>query len=314
MTSGFVFDIQRFAIHDGPGIRTLVFLKGCPLRCLWCDNPESQAAYPEIASFESNCIRCGSCLDICPIKAIHVKDDIVTLDREICTRCGRCTEVCYANAKKLIGKIMSVDEVIKEIRKDMLFYRNSGGNPLFDGEPGGVTLSGGEPLMQPNFVIELLGRCRQLGIHTAMETSGYGDYESLREISEYLDWLYFDIKHMDPIAHKRLTGVSNETILDNASRIAKELASRLRRMIIRVPLIPGYNSSQQNIESTAEFVSTLQRVDKIELLRYHRLGEQKYKQLGRKYQLENLNQISKEHLQKLKSIVESHGLKAQIEG
>jgi len=313
MTIGLIFDIQRFAIHDGPGIRTLVFFKGCPLRCLWCDNPESQAPYPEIASFESNCIKCGRCLETCPLKAIHLNNGAFTIDRGICNNCGKCTEVCYANAKKLIGRRMCIDDVLREIRKDTVFYRSSAG-VLLGGETGGITLSGGEPLVQPTFVLELLRRCKQLDINTAMETSGHAHYENLRRISQYLDLLYFDLKHMDPVNHERLTGVSNEIILKNASRIAKEYAKQSKRMIIRVPLIPGCNDSQQNIESTAEFVNTLERVDRIELLTYHKFGQHKYKRLGREYQLENLSSPGEEDVQELKRCVESRGLHVQIVG
>jgi len=312
MTTGLVFDIQRFAIHDGPGIRTLVFLKGCPLRCLWCCNPESQSPCPEIASFESNCIGCGNCFKVCPLNAIYVDGGVYRIDRRICNNCGKCAQVCCANSKKLIGKWMSVDDVLSEVRKDVLFYRNSGGEAAWGGGSGGVTLSGGEPLMQPAFVVELLKRCRQLGIHTVMETSGYAEYEILRNISEHLDLLYFDIKHMDPVKHLELIGVSNEIILSNAEKVVKVMTERSNHMIIRVPVISGYNDSEENIERTAQFVATLKGVVGIELLPYHRLGAHKYKQLGHVYRLEGLLAPSDERLQKLKCISETRGLRVQV--
>jgi pyruvate formate lyase activating enzyme len=276
MLKGVVSEIERFAIEDGPGIRTLVFMKGCPLSCIWCSNPESQKLNPEIAYFKNKCIGCGKCAEICPQKAIsYLKDKGMVIDRNRCDNCGLCAEFCAAGSKVLIGRSMTSDEIIAEVRKDTAFYQRS---------VGGITISGGEPALQSDFLIELLAKCRAQGLNTAIETSGYTNWANLKRITRHTDLVFYDLKHMNPLEHKKLTGVGNELIIRNLENL-----SRLNRlMIVRVPLIPGYNDSLDNIKNTIDFVKRLDNTQRLELLPYHRLGKAKYESLDREYQLKEL--------------------------
>ena len=267
---GLIFDIQRYAIHDGPGIRTLVFLKGCPLICPWCDNPESQSITNEIMYTAANCTRCGHCAEVCPNKAIFISDDIVITDRALCRGCGKCAEVCPNGARQLAARVMSVDDVLDEVKRDALFYKNSG---------GGVTLTGGEVLLQSEFAKQLLKECHLLGFHTAIETSGYGSWAKLRRLMAHVDLVLFDIKHPNPEIHLAVTGVSNQSILQNLkqiNRMGKEIA-------IRIPVIPGFNDSPQTMRDIAKLLTGLENVLSVELLPYHRYGVSKYEKLGRQY-------------------------------
>jgi len=299
---GLVYDLQRFAIHDGPGIRTLVYMKGCPLNCLWCSSPQSQKPSPEILHVELNCKKCGRCVEACPIEVIKLSEkEGIKIDRELCTSCGQCVETCLNQALKLVGNHMTVEELFQEIIKDNPFYRRSN---------GGVTVGGGESTMQYEFVTAFLKRCKQSYIHTAMETCGYVKWEHLEKLLEYLDLVYFDIKHMDPLVHKKLTGVSNELILENVRK-----SSLLRSIIIRIPLIPGYNDSDENILNTAIFTVKLgKNLQRIELLPYHKFGTQTYGYLNREYKLADIEPPSDEDMIRLKEIVESCGIRAQIGG
>jgi len=300
-SSSIIFNIQRYSIHDGPGIRTVVFFKGCPLRCLWCSNPESQRNMPEILYSNVKCKNCNKCISICPTKAIQDDEGEKVIDRSLCNNCGKCVEICPNEALEIVGQLMTVEEVMREVEKDLVFYRSSG---------GGVTLSGGECICYPEFSISLLKECYKGAIHTAIETSGFQKWDILKGILQYVDLVLYDLKCIDPIKHVQFTGVDNKIILENAQKIASEKIS----MIIRIPIIPGYNDSNENIKASAEFVTKLKGVNKIELLPYHRLGEYKYKKLGRKYKLESLSPPSKGHMQELSSIIESYGLEVQIGG
>jgi len=299
---GLIYDIQRFAIHDGPGIRTLVFMKGCPLKCLWCSSPYTQKLSPEILYIQSNCKLCLCCVDECPIKAIKLSDkEKIEIDRNVCNTCGQCVEVCQNQALKVAGRQITVEELFQEIMKDSPFYRRS---------KGGVTIGGGEPTMQHEFVREFLKKCKETYVHTAMETCGYVKWENLEKVLDHIDLLYFDIKHMDIRVHKELTGVSNELILENARR-----ASKMRPIIIRIPLIPGYNDTEENLIKTAKFAAELgDNLLRIELLPYHKFGTGTYEQLGRKYELEGIEPPSEEYVIKLKKLIESCGIKVQIGG
>jgi len=296
---GLVFSIQRYSTEDGPGIRTTVFLKGCPLRCLWCHNPEGQEFSPQIAFNNSRCIGCKSCVTVCPQGAINFTTDRPRTDRGKCQSCGKCAGVCPTGARELIGNYMTAEEVFSEVERDTLFYRSSG---------GGVTVGGGEPTMQPKFLVEFLRKCHEHGIHTALDTSGYAGWQEMEEILKYVDLVLYDIKQIDPAKHAQYTGVSNELILENARRISKKGIP----MVIRIPVIPGYTDGEESIRGILEFACILKRVAKVDLLPFHRLGEPKYKKLGRNYVFESTQPPTDEHMQKLKRLVASFGLQAKV--
>jgi pyruvate formate lyase activating enzyme len=299
---GLICDMQRFAIHDGPGIRTLVYMKGCPLTCLWCSTPQSRKKAPEILHIELHCKTCGTCVEACPADAITLSEEGgVKIDRELCTSGGECVEACPNQALELVGSHVTPEELFREVDKDSPFYRRSG---------GGVTVGGGEPTAQHAFVAEFLERCKQYYMHTAMETCGYVKWKHLEKLLEHLDLVYLDIKHMDAREHRRLTGVSNELILKNAARV-----SALRPMIVRIPVVPGCNDSDENILATAKFAAGLgEHFERIELLPYHQFGTQTYGRLGKEYGLAGLEPPSGSHMERLKGIVESCGVEAQIGG
>lgn len=296
---GLVFDIQRFSIHDGPGIRTIVFLKGCPLSCRWCSNPESQKLKPSIMYQSMNCIHCGRCISACPNGAISSNNKWF-INRDICTACGECTKVCPTGALTLKGKKMTVEQVIKELKKDATNYRRSN---------GGITLSGGEPLVQSDFTKEILKACKGQGWHTAIETTGYASSEIIEEVFPYIDLALMDIKIIDSNVHKKYTGVSNKLILDNAHKISK-----ITKVVVRVPVIPEFNSKEEDILEICKFVNSLNKIDTIHLLPYHTYGENKYELLGRDYFMKGLKSLDKEKIDSLKCVVESQNLKCIIGG
>lgn len=270
---GTVFDIKRFAIHDGPGIRTTVFFKGCPLRCFWCHNPESQSSERELIVRESRCRRCGTCLDVCPQGALALTGDSISIDRGRCALCGACAEACPSQALEVVGQEMTVREVMREVEKDVPFY---------DESRGGATFSGGEPLLQPEFLAALLSACKEKGISTVVDTCGFAPWETMENVRENVDLFLYDLKVMDPARHAELTGVSNERILENLERL-----SRLGQpLIVRVAVIPGKNDAEEEIRALGRFVASLQNPPPIDLLPYHRTGIGKYARLGRAYRLE----------------------------
>jgi pyruvate formate lyase activating enzyme len=302
--SGLIFHIIRGSFVDGYGVRTTVFLKGCPLRCIWCCNPEGQQGYPEIKFTPSECDGCGRCLQICPTNAIQLNpqpgDDKPKIDRELCTNCGKCIEVCYTGALDCFGKYYTVDELFDIVKKDEQFYRASG---------GGVTIGGGEPAFQPLFTYALLRKCRENYIHTAVDTCGYTPTSEGFKILEEADLLLFDLKGLDPKEHLRNTSVSNEPILTNLKR----LDAMGKAIIIRIPIVPGYTDSAQNIKSTAEFLSRLKSVERVDLLAYHEYGGVKYGQLGREYKL-HIQPPTEEQLNAIKATFERYGLNVQLGG
>ncbi|EHL2367142.1 glycyl-radical enzyme activating protein [Escherichia coli] len=298
-TEGVIFNIQRYSLHDGPGIRTIPFLKGCPLSCKWCSNPESQRPQPELLFKKNDCIRCGKCIDTCPQQALSTTNAWF-IDRERCIQCGKCTEVCPTRALEMKGKRMSVAAVMHELEKDESLYRRSG---------GGITLSGGEPLAQPEFARELLKACKARGWHTAIETAGFTTKSVIDEVFPYVDLALTDIKAIDPEIHKRNTGVNNSVILENLLRI-----SFLTKVVVRIPVIPGVNDHPQEIHNIAEFARLMQNVNTIHLLPYHNFGENKYNLLGRQYPMGDVKSIEEEKMEVLKATVESLGFNCYIGG
>lgn len=286
---GLIFDIQMYSVQDGPGIRTLVFFKGCPLRCKWCSNPEGMHTYPELMWVESKCIHCGKCLRNCPNHALSVTEEgKLAIDRERCMRCGFCASQCYAEAMKMTGRYVSVDELMPVLERDRAYYEESG---------GGITLGGGDPLLQPEFAAKLLKECKRRGLHTAMETSACFPWEHLAQIKDDVDLFLIDVKSVDAELHRANTGLSNEQILSNLRRLTDEG----HNVIIRVPTVPGYNDSDENIQATVAFANSLKTKPEVVLLPYFDLGMSKYEQLGREYPTRDVQAPSKEHMEHLRS-------------
>jgi pyruvate formate lyase activating enzyme len=297
--SGTVFDIRKYSIHDGPGIRTTVFFKGCPLSCWWCHNPEGQALKPEIMFRQSRCIQCDTCLAVCPAGAISRNDGRVTIDLEKCDLCGDCLENCYAQALELAGRTMGVDEVLAEIERDTIFYDQSG---------GGATFSGGEPLFQRGFLKALLVACQSRGIHTVLDTCGYASWQALDDIRDYVGLFLYDLKIMDDTLHRRYTGVSNKLILNNL----QNLSGLRQRIIVRVPIIPGINDHPENLNQMAKFLSGLISLERVDLLPYHKLGFGKYTSLQKVYRLSETQPPTEEYMSDLSNLFRGFGLDVKI--
>jgi pyruvate formate lyase activating enzyme len=301
---GILFHIIHGSLVDGHGVRTTVFLKGCPLRCSWCCNPEGQQSCPEIKLTVSECNACGNCIKVCPTGAIQLnprqENAKIEINRGLCTNCGKCTEVCFTGALDFFGRYISVDELFEIVKKDEAFYRASG---------GGVTIGGGEPTFQPFFTRAFLKKCRENYIHTALDTCGYTVNEEGAKALEEADLLLYDIKGIDSQEHWENTGVSNEHIMENI----KKSDSLRKPIIIRMPLIPGYNASKENILAAARFLAGLKYLERVDLLVYHEYGKVKYAQLGREYNLA-IHPPKEDQLNEIKYIFESHGLKVQLGG
>ncbi len=298
---GIIFDIKHFSTHDGPGIRTTVFLKGCPLSCLWCHNPESQSHQPEMMYHANLCIACLECLKVCPQAAISQENGNLLTDPELCDLCGECVNVCFSGAREMVGYQTSVAGILEEIKKDIPFYDQSG---------GGVTFSGGEPLMQSGFLLDLLKACKDVDIHTTVDTCGYTSKEVLSQLLPWVDLFLYDIKAVDEDLHKHLTGVSNQVILENLRWLSK----LGKKVIIRVPVVPGLNDSQQELQQLAAFAASLPGLDDIELLPYHPIGMEKYCRLQRMYTLKEVNAPTEEHLLKMADFLRKSHLEVHIGG
>ena len=269
---GLVFNIQRFSVNDGPGIRTTVFLKGCPLHCKWCHNPESISTDPQLLLRDDRCIRCGECFSLCKNHAVQRMNGSFVTIRDACAECGDCIEVCNAEAREIAGKELTVQEVMREIEKDIVFYSQSG---------GGASFSGGEPLLQHEFLMELLQECKKKNLHTVVDTTGLTSPEILERVSRFVDLFLFDLKTLDDAKHIEFTGVSNSQILENL----KHLADLGKEVIVRIPVIPGVNDDPAEIRASGSFVSSLGNVREIHLLPYHTTGLEKYRRLGMEYEM-----------------------------
>jgi pyruvate formate lyase activating enzyme len=312
--TGKVYDIQGFSVQDGPGIRTTVFLKGCPLRCPWCHSPESQQFHAQLSWMEMKCVgidECGKCPEACSKGAIYpgkvkkhpvTQEDIrhIHIDRTICDNCGDCADVCHHKALYICGTDYTVEELVERLSKDIPFYEESG---------GGVTVSGGEPLSQPEFTMQLLKSLKEHGIHTALDTTGYAQYKFIEQVLPYTELFLYDLKHMDSEQHKIVIGVNNKLILENAQKIATAGGN----MQIRIPVIPNFNDSEENIGETGEFCKSLgEAVTLIQLLPYHNLGVMKYQRIDDGKKVLEAPLPSDKKIQALKKILEDMGLPVTV--
>lgn len=292
-TEGIIFEVQRWSLHDGDGIRSTIFMKGCPLRCKWCHNPESWQIKPEILFFSEKCTGCGKCSQICPTGAASQSGDKASFDRPKCTMCLECLSSCQGKALKLYGNKTTAGELFRKIKRDSVFYRESG---------GGVTLSGGEPTMQPKLLDAIVRLCSSAGIDTAIETSAYFEWDKLKDTIELIDFVFVDLKHMDNQVHKELTGAPNCGILKNIVK----LSDMKKKPVIRIPLIEGVNDGD-NLRSTLDFISKNVDAAGVELLPYHSFGESKYPALGLEYSCP-FKPPSAKALQAGRELIKSFGL------
>lgn len=293
---GVIFNIQKFSVNDGPGIRTVVFFKGCPLRCAWCANPESQLAKVQVLWDQKKCIGCHHCLNICPEHAISLQNGRIHIDHKKCSSCLKCASECPGHALQKEGETKTVQEVLDVVMQDEVFYEESG---------GGITLSGGEMLMQPEFACQLLKAAKEEGLHTCCETTGFANEEVFTKVMENIDEILFDMKHWDPLKHKEGTGVTNERILANMALAVKQGKS----VLPRIPVIPGYNDSLKDAAEMAERLKTA-GLTKCQLLPFHQFGENKYHLLDQTYQYEDKEALHREDLQEYLREFTSHGVDA----
>ena len=300
MASGVIINIQKYSVHDGPGIRTTVFLKGCPLSCWWCHNPESQNPNHEIMFFEERCTGCGVCVKRCPQRAISMVNNAPIVEEGNCTFCGKCADFCPNNAREYVGKDMTVQELMKEIIKDEVFYEESN---------GGVTFSGGEPLIQGEFLYEVLKSCKERGIHTAVDTSGCAAWEKLEKISNKVDLFLYDLKLMNNERHKKYMGTENIIILENLKRLSAKGAN----IFVRMPIISGINDDDENINEAIKFLSNI-NVNQVNLLTYHKMGMDKYRRLKMEYKLSGMEKPSEERMAEIAEKFTQKGLKVKIGG
>ncbi|WP_251860995.1 trans-4-hydroxy-L-proline dehydratase activase [Clostridium sp. Marseille-Q2269] len=300
MKKSTIVNIQKFSVHDGPGIRTTVFFKGCPLNCWWCHNPETQRKEHEIMFFKERCTSCGVCAKRCPQKAIEIKDNIPMVDEEKCKFCGKCTDFCPSNAREYVGKDLTAKEIIKEVIKDEVFYEESG---------GGVTFSGGEPMLHADFINEILEACKMRGIHTTIDTSGYASWDKFDKIRYKVDLFLYDLKSMNNEIHKKYTGVENTLILNNLEMLSKYG----HNIYLRIPIITGVNDDNENIDETIKFVSKLNLIQ-VNLLPYHKMGMDKYKRLKMEYKLTGDEKPSDNKMDDIAEKFKKAGIKVKIGG
>ena len=294
--TGIVFNIQKYSVHDGPGIRTVVFLKGCPLRCLWCSNPESQKPGPELAYNPNKCLsleHCVRCLEVCTAGAIRSgEENRVAIDRQVCSECLLCTQACPSLALNVYGQTMTVAQVIGSVEEDSVFYSRSG---------GGLTLGGGEPMHQAEFSAALLREAKRRRINTAMESCGFCSWEALESVCGDLDTLLYDLKCMDPEKHREFTGVSNELILENLARVRETFPAL--PIWVRTPIVPGFNDRAEDIRPILEHIQGMENVC-FEALDYHRMGRPKYEYLGREFPMGD-RKLEEENMRRIRELVRS---------
>jgi pyruvate formate lyase activating enzyme len=319
--SGTIFDLKKYSINDGPGIRTTVFFSGCPLSCLWCHNPESQSLKPELLYRAGRCLVCGACVETCPENAISLETENqyadltedtdeqgvdpkrsvkicvpkIFTDRSKCVQCQTCVATCYAGAREFSGRKVTVEEVMVEIAREIPFY---------DESCGGVTFSGGEPLMQPGFLSALLMACRKQEIHTVVDTSGFANWNAFEKIRGDVDLFLYDLKHMDSIRHTEVTGVANKLILQNLRQLSETGA----KCIVRIPLIPGINDDEKNLVESGMFLASLPHIEGVELIGYHNIAQAKYEALEREYALAGTRVPSEAEMHCAAEVLESYGL------
>ncbi len=302
MVKGLIFDIKRYAIHDGPGIRTTVFFKGCPLRCQWCQNPEGQESTPEIMVRSERCVEeCQDCVSQCPKGAISKDGEVILVDQSKCDFCAKCSEVCVYEAIDIIGREVEVQDVVDEMEKDRIFFDESG---------GGISFSGGEPLMQLDFLSALLEEVKKREIRITVDTCGYAPFDVFDRIRENVDLFLYDIKIMRDKKHKEYTGVSNQIIIENLRKLSEKGAN----IAIRIPIIPGVNDDEENIQSIAKFLLSLDNIKHINLLPFHRGGIEKYKRLGKKIQAKAVPPPSSEKIEGIKKMLEDSGFLVKTGG
>lgn len=298
---GLIFNLQRYSIHDGPGIRTTVFFKGCPLRCRWCANPESLHPYPEIITRDVKCISSGRCVAACPQGAITLTANTRSIDWNKCDQCTKCATVCHTQAIEVTGQLASVAEIMQTVGKDASYYRRTG---------GGITLSGGEPLLQWRFALETLKESKRKGWHTTLDTTGYADWDAIESLLHHTDLVLYDLKHMDSVRHREGTGKGNKRILENLQKIAARPGAKLW---VRRTVIPQFNDDENDLEELCRFVLTLGRaVEKVSLLPYHKFGEVKYAALGRPYPYHGVPLGDDEQLVAFKQELERHGISVDV--
>ncbi|WP_028830117.1 trans-4-hydroxy-L-proline dehydratase activase [Proteocatella sphenisci] len=296
-----VFNIQKYSIHDGEGIRTTIFFKGCPMDCKWCHNPESQAYTQGVMYNAEKCVECGNCISKCPQDAISIKGGVITTSADRCNFCESCTDACLNNAREIAGKAYTVDEIMKEIEKDKMFYDQSN---------GGVTLSGGEVMTQDmNYILGILKKCNRMGYRVNIDTCGHASFENFEKIMPYVDTFLYDIKHMDNELHKELTGQGNELVLGNLAKLSEKGA----KINIRMPLVEGINADDEHIGKVIDFLSNL-KIEKVNLLPYHNTGKSKYERMGIRYEGDNYTAPDAERMEMIRLRFEKNNFNAKIGG
>jgi pyruvate formate lyase activating enzyme len=299
---GLVSAVQRYSTNDGPGIRSTVFLKGCPLACLWCGNPELMRPASDLLHDRERCARCGACVEMCPRGApAFAEDGSIRVDRAVCDVCGDCVAVCPEGALERVGKWMGVDELVSELLKDRIFFETSG---------GGVTFSGGEPLRQSGFVARAAARLKAAEVHTALDTAGEASWNRFEEVLPWIDLVLFDLKAADSERHRRYTGCGNERILANLRLLAKHGVP----VRVRLVMAPGFNDGEEEILARMEIVASLGNVVGVDVLPYHRYGEGKYPRLGLVYPLAGLTEYGKDRIAEIEALVASHGIETTVGG